>query len=85
MIDQFNEAAREFNEALARKGPECATANGTNYATLTIGGVAAPVCNVVFYDDVDVSIDGCSRWWPRVDVDERGGKTFARLTWEAKP
>ena len=22
------------------------TANGTNYATLTIGGVAAPVCNV---------------------------------------
>jgi len=32
------------------------TAGGTNYATLTIGGVAAPVCNVVFYEDADVSV-----------------------------
>ena len=29
--------------------------------------------------------DGCSRWWPRVDVDERDGKMLARMTWEAKP
>lgn len=25
------------------------------------------------------------KWWPKVTTEERDGKTFARMTWEAKP
>lgn len=28
--------------------------------------------------------DGCSRWWPRVDVVDREEGLCARLTWEAR-
>lgn len=28
--------------------------------------------------------DADGKWWPKITIEERDGKTFARLTWEAR-